>query len=34
MSMPPSRGVTVAASSLLAEPRAPGNEETWQRVKA
>ena len=27
-------GVTVAARSLLAEPRAPGNEETWERVKA
>ena len=26
-------GVTVAARSLLAEPRAPGNEETWERVK-
>ena len=27
-------GVTVAARSLLAEPRAPGNEETGERVKA
>ena len=27
-------GVTVAACSLLAEPRATGNEETWERVKA
>ena len=27
-------GVTVAARSLLAEPCAPGNEETWERVKA
>ena len=27
-------GVTVAARSLLAEPGAPGNEETWERVKA
>ena len=27
-------GVTVAARSLLAEPRAPGNEETWEGVKA
>ena len=27
-------GVTVAARSLLAEPRAPGNEATWERVKA
>ena len=27
-------GVTVAARSLLAEPRAPGNKETWERVKA
>ena len=27
-------GVTVAARSLLAEPRAPGNEEMWEQVKA
>ena len=27
-------GVTAAARSLLAEPHAPGNEETWERVKA
>ena len=27
-------GVTVAACSFLPEPRAPGNEETWERVKA
>ena len=27
-------GVAVAARSLLAEPRAPGNDETWERVKA
>ena len=27
-------GVTVAARSLLAEPCAPGNEETWERVKS
>ena len=27
-------GVTVAARRLLAEPRAPGNEKTWRRVKA
>ena len=27
-------GVTVAARSLLAKPRATGNEETWERVKA
>ena len=26
-------GVTVAARSLLTEPRAPGSEETWERVK-
>ena len=24
----------MAARSLLAEPRAPGNDETWERVKA
>ena len=27
-------GVTMAARSRLAEPRAPGREETWERVKA
>ena len=27
-------GVTAAACSLLAEPRAPGNKETWERVKS
>ena len=27
-------GVIVAASSLLAGPRSPGSEETWERVKA
>ena len=27
-------GVTVAARGLLAEPRAPGNEEPWERLKA
>ena len=27
-------GVTIAARSLLAEPRAPGSEATWERVKA
>ena len=26
--------MTVAARSLLAEPRAPGSEATWERVKA
>ena len=32
--MRPSTGVTVAARSLHAEPRAPGNEKTWLRVKS
>ena len=27
-----SEGVTLAARSLLAEPRAPGSEATWERV--
>ena len=27
-------GATVATRSLLAEPRAPGSEATWERVKA
>ena len=27
-------GVTLAARSLLEEPRAPGNEATWERMKA
>ena len=29
-----SGGVSVAARGLLAEPRAPGDEVTWERVKA
>ena len=28
------RGITVAACSLLVEPRAPGNEATWTTVEA
>ena len=30
----PGGGVTVAARTLLAEPRAPGSEATWERAKA
>ena len=32
--MPTPGGVTAATRSLLAEPRAPGGEPTWERVKA